>query len=209
MTALLTSPQAAGILNLADRAGRTPLLIAASSGNTAAVSLLLDSGASSRIRNAQGESALHFCARFGHAAVVKLLAERLEVRTICLYCTLFFTELHQDESGVYKQPPQSGDQLPVFKLAWFRATKAASTNLKRLHTKRGTKVLKKTNSARTSIFNCQIIDEKDGMHRSPLHLAARYNHLKVVETLVREGANINSKDYQSKAPDMSINAVVS
>ena len=48
--------------------------------------------------------------------------------------------------------------------------------------------MKKTISARTSISNCQIIDEKDGMHRSPLHLAARYNQIKVVETLVREYA---------------------
>ena len=47
------------------------------------------------------------------------------------------------------------------------------------------------------------------MHRSPLHLAARYNHLKVVETLVREGANINSKDYQSKETDINIDGVVS
>ena len=128
-----------------------------------------------------------------------------------LYCTRFFCTDLQDESGVYKQPPQPGEreQPPVFRLAWFRAARAASTNLKRLHTKRGTKVLKKTYYARISKFNGQIIDEKDGMHRSPLHLAARYNHLKVVETLVREGANINSKDFQSKETDINIDGVVS
>ena len=55
--------------------GRTPLMLAAFRGNTAAVINLLERGADVNARDADGDTALMFAAHKGHALVVTLLLQ--------------------------------------------------------------------------------------------------------------------------------------
>ena len=63
ITVILENEDAHDIINAEDRSGRTPLLLASSSGNKDVTNLLLKKGASIRVRNKHKESPLHFCAR--------------------------------------------------------------------------------------------------------------------------------------------------
>ncbi len=55
--------------------GRTPLMLAAFRGNTAAVINLLERGADVNARDSAGDTALMFAAHRGHALVVALLLQ--------------------------------------------------------------------------------------------------------------------------------------
>ncbi|XP_023331663.1 transient receptor potential cation channel subfamily A member 1 homolog isoform X2 [Eurytemora carolleeae] len=74
---LLDHPSATDVINFGDKAERTPLFLAVASGKLDIVKLLLDHGASLAITNKFGESPLHFCARYGHADIMKLLTAEL------------------------------------------------------------------------------------------------------------------------------------
>lgn len=56
-----------------DHQGRTPLLQAAAHGNVVATKFLLERGASVIHQDAEGKSALHWCCKSGHPAIVPLL----------------------------------------------------------------------------------------------------------------------------------------
>lgn len=61
------------VIDSVDDKGWTPLLHATSSGNAEAVKFLLNRKASVKHRDADGKSALHWCCKKGHAAIVSLL----------------------------------------------------------------------------------------------------------------------------------------
>ena len=120
---ILENADSQSIINVEDNSGRTPLLLASSSGNTEVVKLLLKKGASMRVRNKHKESPLHFCARFGHASVMKLLTQKLEL-----------------EKDIFREPLKNAYTLRTQKNypAWFRGTQ--NKPLERLVSKGGTKV---------------------------------------------------------------------
>ena len=64
VVAFLDNKDVQEIINLKDRSGRTPLLLASSSGNKEVAKLLLKKGASIRVKNKHRESSLHLCARY-------------------------------------------------------------------------------------------------------------------------------------------------
>ena len=119
--ALLVNEDAKSIINLEDISGRAPLLLASSSGSKDVVSLLLRNGASLRCRNKYNESALHFCARFGHASVISLLTQKLE-----------------QEKDVFREPLKNAYSLRNQRgfPSWARANRTKP--LERLVTKGGT-----------------------------------------------------------------------
>ena len=121
--ALLENEDAKSIINLEDISGRAPLLLASSSGSKDVVSLLLKNGASLRCRNKYNESALHFCARFGHASVISLLTQKLE-----------------QEKDVFREPLKNAYSLRNQRgfPSWARANRTKP--LERLVTKGGTQV---------------------------------------------------------------------
>ena len=115
--AILEHEGSQAIINTEDISGRTPLLLASSSGNKEVVTLLLRKGASMQIKNKHRESPLHFCARFGHAGVMKLLTQKLE-----------------QEKGIFREPVKKPKSFPV----WMRGN--TTRPLERLISKGGTKV---------------------------------------------------------------------
>lgn len=64
-----------GWVNRRSRCGRTPLMLAAASGDAAAVRALLEAGACANDRDDHGAAALHSAAFNGHAAAVQALIE--------------------------------------------------------------------------------------------------------------------------------------
>ena len=110
------------IINREDYLGRTPLLLASSSGSKEAVRILLQKGASLKVRNKHGESPLHFCARFGHASVIQLLTNKLS-----------------QDKDIYHEPLAHTYRSRVLYPRWLKDS-APRQPLKRLVTKGGTKV---------------------------------------------------------------------
>lgn len=71
---------AIGDVNARDLADQTPLMVAAEDGDAAAVEALLAAGAKADAEECHGMTVLHFAVRGGDDAVVKLIAERPEVK---------------------------------------------------------------------------------------------------------------------------------
>merc|ERR1711892_149816 len=91
------------------------------------------------------------------------------------------TQKLEQEKGIFREPVKKPKSFPV----WMRGN--TTRPLERMISKGGTK----------------IIDEQDKMQRSPLYLAAKYNNLEVVTTLMKEGAKVGTRDHQYKTPLMS------
>ena len=72
-------------------------------------------------------------------------------------------------------------QFHSFRNIWRTASRRAVT---RLTSRGGTKVLNFYFVFFLQFF--QIIDEQDKMQRTPLYLAAKYNHLEVIKILIEE-----------------------
>jgi ankyrin repeat protein len=67
--------------DLADSAGRTPLIFAAQRGRETIVELLLNQrGVDINSKDMNGETPLHRAARFGHESIARLLLERPDVQ---------------------------------------------------------------------------------------------------------------------------------
>ena len=46
-----------------------------------------------------------------------------------------------------------------------------------------------------------FINNKDDRGRTPLHVAARNNRHRMIETIVKLGGDVNTKDYDNQLPD--------
>ena len=49
-------------------------------------------------------------------------------------------------------------------------------------------------------ISANIEARTEGVDQTPLHLAARHNSIESVQALIKEGANIEAKDYKNRTP---------
>lgn len=179
--ALKTDPK---LVNAVDRAGRTPIYLAVSTGNLDMVRLLVDNGAAVRIGDNNLRAPIHFANWGGHKEMIDLLLEK----------------------GAVVDTRAIGGATPL-----IHASLNGNFEMSRHLIERGADINTQCNSLTTPLTiavrdgNAALVKSliengsdpfrKDWhLERSLLHLAAVEGHADVLEILIRAGLKSDEKD---------------
>ncbi|KAK3589737.1 hypothetical protein CHS0354_021059 [Potamilus streckersoni] len=162
-----------------------PLHIAADKAHYDVMDVLLKQGAKVNALDGQGQTALHRVAQQGNIQACRLLmsyAVDCSIRsqqgyTAAELATESIQKMLQDD------PPIGGTDVD---LQLLEAAKAGDLE-----------VVKKLISANQHAVNCRDLD---GRHSTPLHFAAGYNRVVVVDYLLQHGADVHAKDKGGLVP---------
>lgn len=199
-------------VNCRDTKGRmsTPLHFAAGYNRVAVVEFLLENGADVHAKDKGGLVPLHNACSYGHYEVAELLVKyKANVNAMDLWK---FTPLHEaaakEKYDICKLLLKNGanvhsknrDNLTPIDLVkdpksdladLLRGEPALLDAAKKGEIERVKKLLTEDN------VNCR---DEYGRNSTPLHLAAGYNHLDVVEYLLENKADVNAKDKGGLVP---------
>uniref|UniRef100_A0A7R9CVM7 Poly [ADP-ribose] polymerase n=1 Tax=Timema cristinae TaxID=61476 RepID=A0A7R9CVM7_TIMCR len=171
-------------LNEKNKEMLTPLHVASDNSHSDAIDVLLRHGAKVNALDGLGQTALHRCAREDNLQACRiLLSYNVDTTIISLQG---YTAVQVATETVLKilQDPPSGSADVECQL--LEAAKAGdSDQVQRLLT------------TYPQIVNCRDLD---GRHSTPLHFAAGYNRVCVVEFLLAHGADVHAKDKGGLVP---------
>uniref|UniRef100_A0A7R9EAC2 Poly [ADP-ribose] polymerase n=1 Tax=Timema monikensis TaxID=170555 RepID=A0A7R9EAC2_9NEOP len=171
-------------LNEKNKEMLTPLHVASDNSHSDAMDVLLRHGAKVNALDGLGQTALHRCAREDNLQACRiLLSYNVDTTIISLQG---YTAVQVATETVLKilQDPPSGSADVECQL--LEAAKAGdSDQVQRLLT------------TYPQIVNCRDLD---GRHSTPLHFAAGYNRVCVVEFLLAHGADVHAKDKGGLVP---------
>ncbi|KAK7571104.1 hypothetical protein V9T40_014708 [Parthenolecanium corni] len=199
-------------VNARDTAGRksTPLHFAAGYGRRDVVEFLLSAGAQIQARDDGGLHPIHNACSFGHADVVRLLLEagaNPNVRD-----NWNFTPLHEaalkGKAEVCIALLQHGADISIRTTEGKTALELAEAGTRAVLSGeyRKEEVLEAARSGAeeklTSLLNPLNVNchASDGRRSTPLHLAAGYNRIRVVQLLLQHGADVHAKDKGGLVP---------
>uniref|UniRef100_A0A7R9CQG9 Poly [ADP-ribose] polymerase n=1 Tax=Timema poppense TaxID=170557 RepID=A0A7R9CQG9_TIMPO len=171
-------------LNEKNKEMLTPLHVASDNSHSDAMDVLLRHGAKVNALDGLGQTALHRCAREDNLQACRiLLSYNVDTTIVSLQG---YTAVQVATETVLKilQDPPSGSADVECQL--LEAAKAGdSDQVQRLLT------------TYPQIVNCRDLD---GRHSTPLHFAAGYNRVCVVEFLLAHGADVHAKDKGGLVP---------
>lgn len=156
-----------------------PLHMAADNSKCDSMELLLKNGAKVNLTDGLGQTALHRCARDGNVGSAQILLS------------------YGADTSIVSLQGYSADQLAkenVQKLlANHRLTSTGDMEYKLLEASRAGELepVKTILDAYPHLVNCRDVD---GRQSTPLHFAAGYNRLNVVELLLSRNADVSAKD---------------
>lgn len=157
----------------------TPLHLAADKAHYDVMEILLKHGAKVNALDGLGQSALHRCAREGNIQACQILLS-----------------YGADTSIVSLQgysPDQVAKENVQKLLANHRLTSTGDTEYKLLEASKAgeLEIVSTILNAHPHLVNCRDVD---GRQSTPLHFAAGYNRVEVVEFLLSRGADVHAKD---------------
>jgi ankyrin repeat protein len=171
------------LVNTLDRAGRTPLFIAVSAGNTAMARLLIDNGALVRVGDANLRAPIHFANWSGDKEAIDLLLEK----------------------GAVIDTRAIGAATPL-----IHSSLSDNFDMSRFLIERGAEIDIQCNSLTTPLYFAVLNDNRgyfrylveagadvdipDFLDRTPLAIAVRDGNLALAEALIAAGADPSSKD---------------
>ncbi|XP_041368600.1 poly [ADP-ribose] polymerase tankyrase-1-like [Gigantopelta aegis] len=163
----------------------TPLHIAGDKAHYDVMDVLLKHGAKVNSLDGSGQTALHRVGQQGNIQACRLLISygidssimSLQGYTAAQQATENIQRLLQED------PPVGGTDVDYQLL---EAAKAGDMEL-----------VKKLTSSNPHAVNCRDVD---GRHSTPLHFAAGYNRVAVVEYLLQQGADVHAKDKGGLVP---------
>lgn len=162
-------------VNIKDRTNRTPLHFASAGGHDTVVELLLANGADGEInaRDQKGQTSLHLAAAGGYVKVVQLLLDKGAD-----------PNLEDSDGNTPLRLALANRHQPVVQLLLGRLSKLTIHDAARLGDLDKVKQL-------LALGVDVNLKEKDGT--TPLHLAAFYGHVPVVEYLISKGADLKAE----------------
>ncbi|XP_075222552.1 tankyrase isoform X2 [Lycorma delicatula] len=161
----------------------TPLHVATDLSHYDMMDTLLRSGTKVNALDALGQTALHRCAREDNVQACRiLLSYSVDTTIVSLQGYTALQVATENVQKILQEPPAVLD----LENQLLEAAKAGdSEQVQRLLT------------AYPHIVNCRDLD---GRHSTPLHFAAGYNRVDVVEYLLAHGADVHSKDKGGLVP---------
>ncbi|KAK7463981.1 hypothetical protein BaRGS_00038021 [Batillaria attramentaria] len=163
----------------------TPLHIAADKAHYDVMDVLLKHGAKVNALDSLGQTALHRVAQQGNMQACRLLMSYAIDPSIVSHQGYTAAQLATDniQKLLQEDPPVGGTDID---LQLLEAAKAGDIEL-----------VKKLVTTNVHAVNCRDVD---GRHSTPLHFAAGYNRVAVVEYLLEHGADVHAKDKGGLVP---------
>ncbi|MDN5247985.1 MAG: ankyrin repeat domain-containing protein [Wolbachia endosymbiont of Tyrophagus putrescentiae] len=227
VSSIKTTTENKADINLVSKEDKlAPLHLAAGSGSTSVVKLLIEKGAKVNLQNKNGRTPLHLAAGSGGTSVVKLLIEK-EAK-VNLQDKNGRTPLHlaarsgntsvvelliEKRAGV--NPQDQDRRTPLHLASRYDHMDVVDVLVRRnansmLIDKRGKTPRDLTTSEGIREFlrsaeKVQLLQQDvhyiaDGNQMTSLHLASRYGHIDVVRTLINNGANIEARSGNQYTP---------
>ena len=164
----------------------TPLHLAAEKSHYDIMDILLKHGAKVNALDSNGQTALHRCAREGNVQACRILLSFGVDSTIVSQQGYTAAQLATESVGklLAEEPSSPGGADIEYQL--LEAAKAGDLDL-----------VKKIVTEHPNIVNCRDLD---GRHSTPLHFAAGYNRVGVVEFLLSKQADVHAKDKGGLVP---------
>ncbi|XP_071948207.1 poly [ADP-ribose] polymerase tankyrase-1-like [Antedon mediterranea] len=175
-----------------DKEGQTPIHISSSKNHHDVIEILLKNGAKVNSVDNLGQTGLHRAAQEGHVQACRVLLAYGADATIP--SLQGFTVNRVATESVQKLLQTAEDHTPS-----LNTSPASDENYELLEAaKSGDLDTCKVLVSKTSpIVNCRDIE---GRHSTPLHFAAGYNRVAVVEFLLEHGADVHAKDKGGLVP---------
>ncbi|KAG8226948.1 hypothetical protein J437_LFUL004666 [Ladona fulva] len=162
----------------------TPLHVAAECRHNDVLEALLHHGAKVNTLDGHGHTALHLCARKDNVQGCRLLLSYgVDASILSLEGYTAAQVAQENVLKVLQDPPSSSVDVECQLL---EAAKAGDTEQ-----------VKRILTSYPHIVNCR---DFDGRHSTPLHFAAGYNRVAVVEYLLAHGADVHAKDKGGLVP---------
>ncbi|GBM18725.1 Tankyrase-1 [Araneus ventricosus] len=171
-------------LNEKNKEFLTPLHVAADKSHYDVMDVLLKHGAKVNALDALGQTALHRCAREGNVQACRiLLSYNVDTSIISLQGYTAAQVANESVQKLLSEPTSSNMDIEYQLL---EAAKAGDTE-----------VVKRILATHLPVVNCRDVD---GRQSTPLHFAAGYNRVSVVEYLLQHGADVHAKDKGGLVP---------
>lgn len=199
------------LVNAETLACNTPLHYAASKWNKEIARILLDNGATINAQNISGQTALFIATANQDAAMVKLLLKRgaLDIPTclgnIALHHVSIkpikkISDIKKPFNRGYKIVRSGTDKNNLHKPFLFEPhfrTDGLTIAQELLDKNTALESLKTSPDCDSS---SRYIDTQNNVGDTPLHYAAHYENLEIVQLLLENGANANIKNYKGETP---------
>eukprot|EP00106_Octopus_bimaculoides_P015464 XP_014782906.1 PREDICTED: tankyrase-1-like [Octopus bimaculoides] len=163
----------------------TPLHIAADKSHYDVMDILLKHGAQVNALDSLGQTALHRVAKQGNVQACRLLLSHgVDPTTMSLQGYTAAQLASENVKKILREGPSIG--VVEVDIQLLEAAKSGDLDL-----------VKKLVTAQPSAVNCRDLD---GRHSTPLHFAAGYNRVSVVDFLLQNGADVHAKDKGGLVP---------
>lgn len=171
------------LLNEKNKDFLTPLHLAADHSYYEIMDLLLKNGAKINVLDGLGQTALHRCARDDNVQACRLLLSYDIDSTIVSLQGFTASQLASENVlKILKNPPDTVD----LEVQLLEAAKAGDLE-----------TVQRIVLSNAHTVNCRDLD---GRHSTPLHFAAGYNRVAVVEFLLENGAEVHASDKGGLVP---------
>lgn len=171
------------LLNEKNKDFLTPLHLASDNSHFEIMDVLLKNGAKVNVIDGLGHTALHRCARDDNVQACRILISyNIDSTIVSLQGFTAAQMASENVLKILKNPPDTVD----LEVQLLDAAKAGDLD-----------TVQRIVLGNTNIVNCRDLD---GRHSTPLHFAAGYNRVAVVEFLLENGAEVHASDKGGLVP---------